>query len=145
VDFKRATAGLDPETTLVVIVSKTFTTAETMLNARTMRAWLLENIKGADSEAICRQHIVACSSALSKTSDFGIDPANVFGFWDWVGGRFSIHSAVGMVCTSLNLRTLVPIEYVVARHVEIFSFAFASLQINYSLHYFHSTIFFSSL
>jgi len=97
VDFKRATAGLDPETTLVVIVSKTFTTAETMLNARTMRAWLLENIKGAGSEAICRQHIVACSSALSKTSDFGIDPANVFGFWDWVGGRFSIHSAVGMV------------------------------------------------
>jgi glucose-6-phosphate isomerase len=107
VDFKRATAGLDPEATLVVIVSKTFTTAETMLNARTIRTWLLENIKGADPEAVCRHHIVACSSALAKTSQFGIDPANVFGFWDWVGGRFSIWSAVGMVSSYSSLyRTL---------------------------------------
>lgn len=72
-----------------------------MLNARTMRKWLFDSIKG-DKDAICRQHIVACSSALQKTGEFGIDPANVFGFWDWVGGRFSIHSAVGMVPLALH-------------------------------------------
>ena len=103
VDFKRATRGLDPETTLVVIVSKTFTTAETMLNARTMRDWLTKSMPaGVEQGAIVRQHIAACSSALEKTGEFGIDPANVFGFWDWVGGRFSVHSAVGMVPLALQ-------------------------------------------
>jgi len=103
VDFIRATKGLDPETTLVVIVSKTFTTAETMLNARTMRDWLLKGMpEGVDSIDVVRQHIAACSTALQKTGEFGIDPANVFGFWDWVGGRFSVHSAVGMVPLSLQ-------------------------------------------
>lgn len=102
VDVRRATAGLDPETTLVVIVSKTFTTAETMLNARTMRDWLVKGIPGADAATVVRQHVVACSSALDKTAEFGIDPANVFGFWGWVGGRFSVHSAVGMCPLSLH-------------------------------------------
>merc|ERR1711988_1849542 len=74
VDFKRATRGLDPETTLVVIVSKTFTTAETMLNARTMRDWLLSNMpEGYEPADIVRQHMAACSSAIEKTGEFGID------------------------------------------------------------------------
>ena len=102
VDFKRATRGLDPEATLVVIVSKTFTTAETMLNARTIRKWLFDGMKGVDPAAVARQHIAACSTALEKTAEFGIAPENVFGFWDWVGGRFSVHSAVGMVPLSLQ-------------------------------------------
>lgn len=102
VDFKRATRDLDPETSLVVIVSKTFTTAETMLNARTVKDWLLKSLATQDPAAVVRHHIVACSSALDKTAEFGIDPANVFGFWDWVGGRFSVHSAVGMLPLSLQ-------------------------------------------
>uniref|UniRef100_A0A7S2D0L9 Glucose-6-phosphate isomerase n=1 Tax=Octactis speculum TaxID=3111310 RepID=A0A7S2D0L9_9STRA len=102
VDFKRATTGLDPETTLVVIVSKTFTTAETMLNARTIKSWLVEGIPSVSAEEVTRRHVIACSSALEKTAAFGIDPANVFGFWDWVGGRFSVHSAVGMCPLALH-------------------------------------------
>lgn len=102
VDFSRATKFLDPETTLVVIVSKTFTTAETMLNARTIKQWLLKGMADQNPETVIRQHVIACSSALEKTSQFGIDPQNVFGFWDWVGGRFSVHSSVGMVPLSLH-------------------------------------------
>eukprot|EP00615_Pteridomonas_danica_P014048 CAMPEP_0114385254 /NCGR_PEP_ID=MMETSP0102-20121206/5875_1 /TAXON_ID=38822 ORGANISM="Pteridomonas danica, Strain PT" /NCGR_SAMPLE_ID=MMETSP0102 /ASSEMBLY_ACC=CAM_ASM_000212 /LENGTH=554 /DNA_ID=CAMNT_0001541771 /DNA_START=17 /DNA_END=1681 /DNA_ORIENTATION=- len=102
VDFARATRDLDPEATLVVIVSKTFTTAETMLNARTMKNWLLSCMSSQDADTVVRQHVVACSSAIEKTSEFGIDPKNVFGFWDWVGGRFSVHSAVGMLPLSLH-------------------------------------------
>lgn len=95
VDFSRAVRGLDAETTLVVIVSKTFTTAETMLNAKTVRDWLLKSMSTESPKDVVRQHVVACSSAIEKTTEFGIDPKNVFGFWDWVGGRFSVHSAVG--------------------------------------------------
>lgn len=88
VDVARATAGLNPEETLVVVVSKTFTTAETMLNARTLRKWLIDGIKGASPETVIKHHMVAASTAIPLVTEFGIDPANIFGFWDWVGGRF---------------------------------------------------------
>ncbi|KAM3574855.1 hypothetical protein VYU27_003179 [Nannochloropsis oceanica] len=101
VDVARATQGLDPEETLVVVVSKTFTTAETMLNARTLRKWLLEGIKGTAPEDVIRQHMVAASSAVPLVTDFGVDPANIFGFWDWVGGRYSVCSAVGVLPLAL--------------------------------------------
>lgn len=81
IDVARATEGLQPETTLVVVISKTFTTSETMLNARTLRQWLLSSLK--DEQAIGK-HMVAVSTNIKATSDFGILPDNVFGFWDWV-------------------------------------------------------------
>jgi len=99
IDVKRALEGLNAETTLVVIVSKTFTTAETMLNARTVKEWLIKELGSPDCIA---KHVAACSTALDKTAAFGIDPANVFGFWDWVGGRFSCWSAVGVLALSLQ-------------------------------------------
>eukprot|EP00440_Ansanella_granifera_P027473 gb/GFBE01029844.1/.p1 GENE.gb/GFBE01029844.1/~~gb/GFBE01029844.1/.p1 ORF type:complete len:548 (+),score=160.67 gb/GFBE01029844.1/:1-1644(+) len=99
IDVKRALEGLCAETTLVVIISKTFTTAETMLNAKTVKAWL---VKELGSEACVAKHVVACSTALPKTEAFGIDSNNVFGFWDWVGGRFSCWSAVGVLALSLQ-------------------------------------------
>jgi glucose-6-phosphate isomerase len=77
--------GLDPESTLFIVSSKTFGTLETLTNARLCRSWLLDSL----SEA------VAVSTALDKVADFGIDPANAFGFWDWVGGRYSMDSAIG--------------------------------------------------
>lgn len=98
IDVQRALEGLNPETTLVVIISKTFTTAETMLNAKTVKAWLVKSM-GDDCVA---KHVVACSTALDKTKAFGIDSNNVFGFWDWVGGRFSVWSAVGVLALSLQ-------------------------------------------
>ena len=105
VDLGEKTEDLDPETTLFVIVSKTFTTLETLTNARCARTWLLEKlaeqgvIDGSDAqnaEAI-RKHFVAVSTALDLVEDFGIDPENAFGFWNWVGGRYSVDSAVGLV------------------------------------------------
>nr|ABH11438.1 cytosolic glucose-6-phosphate isomerase [Pyrocystis lunula] len=99
IDVKRALEGLSAETTLVVVISKTFTTAETMLNAKTVKEWLVEGLGTADC---IPKHVVACSTALEKTKAFGIDPANVFGFWDWVGGRFSCWSAVGVLALSLQ-------------------------------------------
>jgi len=98
IDVQRALEGLNPETTLVVIISKTFTTAETMLNAKTVKAWLVK----ATGEDCVAKHVVACSTALDKTKAFGIDSNNVFGFWDWVGGRFSVWSAVGVLALSLQ-------------------------------------------
>lgn len=97
------TAGLDPETTLVIIASKTFTTLETLTNARCVRAWLLDGLVAAgaieDTEEARRvavaKHFVAVSTALDKVEEFGIDPVNAFGFWSWVGGRYSVDSAVG--------------------------------------------------
>ena len=103
-DMAEKVKGLDPETTLVIIVSKTFTTLETLTNAREVRAWMLEQLKaqgaidGSDAknaEAI-RKHFVAVSTALNLVADFGIDPENAFGFWSWVGGRYSVDSAVGL-------------------------------------------------
>lgn len=86
------TRDLDPETTLVIVASKTFTTIETMTNAATARAW----IAGALGEAAVGDHFAAVSTALDKVAAFGIDAARVFGFWDWVGGRYSVWSAIGL-------------------------------------------------
>ncbi|SDS81883.1 glucose-6-phosphate isomerase [Microlunatus soli] len=97
------THDLDPETTLFIVSSKTFGTLETLTNARLARTWLLDGltasgaISGDDDsrkEAVAK-HFVAVSTALDKVADFGIDPANAFGFWDWVGGRYSVDSAIG--------------------------------------------------
>ncbi|MBS4753944.1 glucose-6-phosphate isomerase [Nocardioides sp. zg-ZUI104] len=106
-DAAQTLAGLDPASTLFIVSSKTFTTLETLTNARLSRTWLLDGLReagvlGADDgddspaarEAVAR-HFVAVSTALDKVADFGIDPANAFGFWDWVGGRYSLDSAIG--------------------------------------------------
>ncbi|KIZ06944.1 glucose-6-phosphate isomerase [Monoraphidium neglectum] len=98
IDVARALQGLDPEETMVVIISKTFTTAETMLNARTCRAWLTAQL---GKEAVAK-HMVAVSTNLKLVKEFGIDPENAFGFWDWVGGRYSVCSAVGMLPLTLQ-------------------------------------------
>ena len=98
IDVTRALDDLDPETTLVVVISKTFTTAETMLNARTLRSWLSKHL-GAAAVA---KHMVAVSTNLPEVAKFGIDPKNAFGFWDWVGGRYSVCSAVGLVPLALQ-------------------------------------------
>ncbi|XP_055388499.1 uncharacterized protein LOC129617137 [Condylostylus longicornis] len=99
IDVARATEGLNPETTLVVIVSKTFTTAETMLNARTLRHWLMMSLQ--DEKAIGK-HMIAVTTNVEAAKQFGILPENCFGFWDWVGGRFSVCSAVGCVPLALH-------------------------------------------
>ena len=93
-DFAEATGDLDPAETLFVISSKTFTTLETMTNARSARDWLLAGL-GGDAKAVAR-HFVAVSTNAEKVSEFGIDTANMFGFWDWVGGRYSMDSAIGL-------------------------------------------------
>ncbi|TVR16055.1 MAG: glucose-6-phosphate isomerase, partial [Planctomycetota bacterium] len=98
VDVHRALEGLDPATTLVVVVSKTFTTAETMLNARSVRAWLT---KALGKKAVA-QHMVAVSTNLEAVQEFGINPKNAFAFWDWVGGRYSVCSAVGILPLALQ-------------------------------------------
>jgi glucose-6-phosphate isomerase len=92
--------GLDPATTLFIVSSKTFGTLETLTNARLCKAWLLDGLSGHDAELAVTKHFVAVSTALDKVEAFGIDPANAFGFWDWVGGRYSVSSAIG---TSLVL------------------------------------------
>src|SRR4051812_35471784 len=93
-DFAEATRDLDPAETLFIVASKTFTTLETMTNARTAREWALAGL-GGDEAAIAR-HFVAVSTNAEKVSEFGIDTDNMFGFWDWVGGRYSMDSAVGL-------------------------------------------------
>ena len=92
-DFAEATVDLDPAETLFVVASKTFTTLETMTNARTARAWVVDGL--ADEAAIAR-HFVAVSTNADAVGKFGIDTANMFGFWDWVGGRYSMDSAIGL-------------------------------------------------
>ena len=103
-DMAEKTRDLDPETTLVIVVSKTFTTLETLTNAREAKVWMLDALRAAgaidgsaekDAEAI-RKHFVAVSTALDLVEQFGIDPENAFGFWSWVGGRYSVDSAVGL-------------------------------------------------
>ncbi|KAK6939446.1 Phosphoglucose isomerase (PGI) [Dillenia turbinata] len=98
IDVARNITGLNPETTLVVVVSKTFTTAETMLNARTMKEWISASL---GPEAVAK-HMVAVSTNLPLVEKFGIDPNNAFAFWDWVGGRYSVCSAVGVLPLSLQ-------------------------------------------
>ncbi|MDQ4214853.1 glucose-6-phosphate isomerase [Microbacterium capsulatum] len=102
-DLAQKTTGLDPETTLFIVASKTFTTLETLTNARLARDWLWERLaaQGVDvagddakNDAVAH-HFIAVSTALDKVAAFGIDPQNAFGFWDWVGGRYSVDSAIG--------------------------------------------------
>ncbi|MGW5345515.1 glucose-6-phosphate isomerase [Streptomyces sp. NPDC004050] len=93
-DLHEAVRDLDPARTLFIIASKTFTTIETITNAESARAWLLDGL-GGDQAAVAR-HFVALSTNAEKVSDFGIDPANMFEFWDWVGGRYSFDSAIGL-------------------------------------------------
>jgi glucose-6-phosphate isomerase len=93
-DFVEATRDLDPQETLFVISSKTFTTLETMTNARSAREWALAALDGAD-EAVAK-HFVAVSTNADEVSKFGIDTDNMFGFWNWVGGRYSMDSAIGL-------------------------------------------------
>lgn len=103
-DLAQKTADLDPETTLFIVASKTFTTLETLTNARLARDWLWDGLQGSgaisdDEDArtgAVAHHFVAVSTALDKVAAFGIDPANAFGFWDWVGGRYSVDSAIGL-------------------------------------------------
>ena len=94
-DAATTLAGLDRASTLFIVSSKTFGTLETLTNARLCKAWLLEGLPGHDRADAVRRHFVAVSTALDKVADFGIDPANAFGFWDWVGGRYSVDSAIG--------------------------------------------------
>jgi len=95
-DAAEKLSGLDPETTLFVVSSKTFGTLETLTNARLCRSWLLDGLgAGVDRKDAVAKHFVAVSTALDKVADFGIDPDNAFGFWDWVGGRYSVDSAIG--------------------------------------------------
>jgi len=94
IDLVEATRDLDPAETLFIVSSKTFTTLETMTNAQSARDWLLNGL-GGDVKAVAR-HFVAVSTNAEKVSAFGIDTANMFGFWDWVGGRYSMDSAIGL-------------------------------------------------
>ena len=97
------TRDLDPEETLIIVVSETFSTAETVLNAKTARDWLLrglreKGISDADDESlVLKHHFAAVSMAADKVANFGIDESSTFVFWDWVGGRFSVCSAVGLL------------------------------------------------
>ena len=93
-DFAEKTRDLDPEETLFVVSSKTFTTLETMTNARTAREWALAGLGG--DEAAVAKHFVAVSTNAEGVAEFGIDTDNMFGFWDWVGGRYSMDSAIGL-------------------------------------------------
>ena len=107
-DFVEATRDLDPAETLFIVCSKTFTTLETMTNAATARSWLLEGL-GGDESAIAR-HFVAVSTNADEVGSFGIDTANMFGFWEWVGGRYSMDAAIeegvpaGVLTTALYER-----------------------------------------
>jgi len=92
-DLAEALRGLDPATTLFLVSSKSFTTIETLTNARTARAWL---VGALGSQAAVARHFVAISTNEAAVTEFGIDPANMFGFWDWVGGRYSMDSAIGL-------------------------------------------------
>src|SRR5450631_2104456 len=93
-DFAEAVYGLDPQETLFIVSSKTFTTLETMTNAHTARDWALAGLGG--DEASIAKHFVAVSTNAAEVTKFGIDTANMFEFWDWVGGRYSMDSAIGL-------------------------------------------------
>jgi glucose-6-phosphate isomerase len=95
-DLKEALEGSDPERTLFIVVSKTFTTEETMLNANAAKSWILQNLPHLNPSDVVQQHFVAVSTNSQGVADFGINLRNMFGFWDWVGGRYSMVSAVGL-------------------------------------------------
>src|ERR1700749_2024688 len=92
-DFVEATRDLSPDETLFIISSKTFTTLETLTNAQSAKDWV---VSALGSEKAVANHFVAVSTNAEKVSAFGIDTANMFGFWDWVGGRYSMDSAIGL-------------------------------------------------
>jgi glucose-6-phosphate isomerase len=96
-DVGETLKGVDPETVLFIVASKTFTTLETITNAKACRSWLLEQLaaRGISADDAVARHFIAVSTNLEKVAEFGIDPANAFGFWNWVGGRYSVDSAVG--------------------------------------------------
>ena len=93
-DLAEAVRDLDPAETLFIVASKTFTTLETMTNAQSARSWLLKEF-GGDESAVAK-HFVAVSTNTAKVSQFGIDTKNMFEFWDWVGGRYSMVSSIGL-------------------------------------------------
>jgi len=95
-DITETVSDLDPETTLFIVASKTFGTVETLTNARAARDWLLAGLGDAAGEDAVSHHFVAVSTNAGRVADFGIDTANMFGFWDWVGGRYSVDSAIGL-------------------------------------------------
>lgn len=105
IDWHQQKDGLDPESTLVIILSKTFTTSETILNATTVREWFISSLHctnpSLSEKQIISSHFCAVSTELAKTSKFGIIESRVFCFWDWVGGRFSVSSAIGMLPLSI--------------------------------------------
>ena len=104
-DFHRAVEGIDYERTMVIVISKTFTTAETMMNAKLMQNWLLTQYSTHNPSIpipeIISKHFIACSTAVEKATAFGIGVENIFPFWNWVGGRFSVTSCVGILPLSL--------------------------------------------
>lgn len=107
IDFSRAVDGLNVEETLFVVNSKTFTTAETILNAKTCRDWVWKKYEElgqiGEKNKMVNAHFCACSTNLEETSKFGIeDPERIFAFWDWVGGRFSVSSCIGVLSLSLH-------------------------------------------
>lgn len=149
VDVARALEGLDPETTLVIVISKTFTTAETMLNARTARDWLVRSLSskspaagaadggaaggaggGASAAAIVAAHMAAVSTNLAATGAFGIAPERVFGFWDWVGGRYSVCSAVGVLPLALHFGFPIMHRFLAGAHAVDQHFQHAPLAAN---------------
>jgi len=93
-DLAEAVRDLDPSETLFIVSSKTFTTLETMTNAHSARSWLVSGLAGDDKSVA--KHFVAVSTNAAEVSKFGIDTANMFEFWDWVGGRYSMDSAIGL-------------------------------------------------
>nr|P54234.1 RecName: Full=Glucose-6-phosphate isomerase, cytosolic 1; Short=GPI; AltName: Full=Phosphoglucose isomerase; Short=PGI; AltName: Full=Phosphohexose isomerase; Short=PHI [Clarkia arcuata]CAA61575.1 glucose-6-phosphate isomerase [Clarkia arcuata] len=126
IDVARNISGLNPESTLVVVVSKTFTTAETMLNARTLREW----ISSALGPSAVAKHMVAVSTNLPLVEKFGIDPINAFAFWDWVGGRYSVCSAVGVLPLSLQYGFAVVEKFLQGAHSIDQHFSSASFEKN---------------
>lgn len=99
-NFHECISGINADETIIIVISKTFTTQETMINAFSIKEWLLKEIKGIEQEEIIKKHMIAVSSEVEKAKQFGI--TKVFGFWDWVGGRYSVWSAVGMLPLGLT-------------------------------------------
>src|SRR5947199_1832427 len=118
-DLAEALRDLDPSETLFIVSSKTFTTLETMTNARTGRSWLVSRF-GGDTKSVAK-HFVAVSTNAAEVSKFGIDTDNMFGFWDWVGGRYSMDSAIGLstmiaICPD-NLRAMLDGFHQIVVHI----------------------------
>lgn len=127
-DFTEKLRGLDPEATLIIVASKTFGTQETMMNASSARDWLLRGL-GTDSHEAVAKHFVAVSTNADRVSSFGIDTQNMFGFWDWVGGRYSMDSSIGL-STMLLLGPEKFKELLAGFHEMDQHFATASLETN---------------